>query len=97
MFDKSSDNQDSTLERYLSKKPKDPAITETAEELSLIRHSMHERSIQYSMDLNSFQTKTRADVLENIMALIYAQMSFYHQAHEQLQECEPKMRELSGE
>lgn len=96
MFDKSSDSQDSSLDRYLAKKPRDPSITDAAEELSLLRHAMHERSIQYSMDLNGFQSRTRADVLENAMALMYAQMAFYHQAHEQLQECEPRMRELSG-
>jgi hypothetical protein len=53
----------------LSKKSKDVGLQESADEVGLSRNSFHEKSINYTMDLNQFQLKKRADLLENVRFL----------------------------
>ncbi|KAI7865133.1 hypothetical protein BDF14DRAFT_1827454 [Spinellus fusiger] len=95
-FDKSSDEVDSVLGRYMSKKPKDPTLPETAKELAEARKVFYQIYMEYVARINDIESKKKVDYMENILAYIYTKSVFHHQGYEILKDLEPYMRDLTG-
>ncbi|CAO3649885.1 unnamed protein product [Cunninghamella echinulata] len=95
-FDKASDDLDTALSRYMSKKPKDPTLPEAARELADARKIFHQLYLEYVSNLNAIEAKKKVDYMENVMAFIYTESVFHHQSYETLKDLEPYMRDLTG-
>ncbi|KAI8140342.1 hypothetical protein BJV82DRAFT_623559 [Fennellomyces sp. T-0311] len=95
-FEKASDDVDSTLSKYMSKKPKDPMIPETASELADSRKGFHQVYMDYVQALNDVEAKKKVDYMENVLAYMYTESVFHHQSYEILKDLEPYMRDLTG-
>ncbi|ORZ23214.1 hypothetical protein BCR42DRAFT_404267 [Absidia repens] len=95
-FEKASDEADTALSRYMSKKPKDPTMTEAARELGDARKVFHQLYLEYVSNLNAIEAKKKVDYMENVMAYIYTKSVFHHQSYETLKDLEPYMRDLTG-
>ncbi|KAI8885870.1 ArfGap-domain-containing protein [Backusella circina FSU 941] len=95
-FEKSSDEVDSSLSKYMSKKPKDPMIQETAKELGDNRRVFHKCYMEYVSKLNDIEAKKKVDYMENVLAYMYTESAFHHQSYEILKDLEPYMRDLTG-
>ena len=61
---------DSSLEKYLGKKTKDLNISEAAEEVASMRRIFHEKSISYSLELDDFRYRKKAEFFENVYFLL---------------------------
>jgi Arf-GAP/coiled-coil/ANK repeat/PH domain-containing protein len=70
-------------------------VQESAEEVAASRREFHDKSIYYSLELNDFQYRKRSDLIENVLAYMYTQFSFFHQAYDVMKDIEPAMRELT--
>ncbi|ORE11849.1 ArfGap-domain-containing protein [Rhizopus microsporus var. microsporus] len=95
-FEKSSDDVDSALSRYMSKKPKDPTLQESAKELADTRKTFHKVYMEYVSKLNDIEAKKKIDYMENVLAYMYTESAFHHQSYEILKDLEPYMRDLTG-
>ncbi|KAI9480846.1 MAG: hypothetical protein EXX96DRAFT_564407 [Benjaminiella poitrasii] len=95
-FEKSSDDVDSALSRYMSKKPKDPTLQESAKELADNRKVFHKVYMDYVSKLNDIEAKKKIDYMENVLAYMYTESAFHHQSYEILKDLEPYMRDLTG-
>ncbi|KAI8976987.1 hypothetical protein BDB01DRAFT_802335 [Pilobolus umbonatus] len=95
-FEKSSDDVDSALSKYMSKKPKDPTLAEVAKELADARKQFLSAYMEYISKLNDIQAKKKVDYMENVLALMYTKSAFHHQSYELLKDLEPYMRDLTG-
>ncbi|KAI9013806.1 hypothetical protein CLU79DRAFT_768786 [Phycomyces nitens] len=95
-FEKASDEVDSALGRYMSKKPKDPTIIETAKELADARKGFYQVYMEYVSRLNDIEAKKKVDYMENVLAYMYTKSAFHHQSYEILKDLEPYMRDLTG-
>ncbi|KAI8382451.1 hypothetical protein BD560DRAFT_386641 [Blakeslea trispora] len=95
-FEKSSDEVDSALSRYMSKKPKDPTLQESAKELADTRKIFHKSYMEYVSKLNDIEAKKKVDYMENVLAYMYTESAFHHQSYEILKDLEPYMRDLTG-
>lgn len=65
-FEKSSDDVDSALSRYMSKKPKDPTLQESAKELADTRKTFHKVYMEYVSKLNDIEAKKKINYMENV-------------------------------
>ncbi|KAI8977532.1 hypothetical protein BDF20DRAFT_836323 [Mycotypha africana] len=65
-FEKSSDDVDSALSKYMSKKPKDPTIHESAKELADSRKTFYTAYLEYVSCLNDLEAKKKVDYMENV-------------------------------
>ncbi|KAI9278657.1 hypothetical protein BDA99DRAFT_600287 [Phascolomyces articulosus] len=97
-FEKSSDDVDSALSKYMSKKPRDPTIPEAcaANELADSRKGFHQVYMEYVQTLNDIEAKKKVDYMENVLAYMYTESVFHHQSYEILKDLEPYMRDLTG-
>ncbi|KAI7899498.1 uncharacterized protein BX663DRAFT_521103 [Cokeromyces recurvatus] len=95
-FEKSSDDVDLALSRYMSKKPKDPTLQESAIELADSRKAFHKVYMDYVLKLNDIEAKKKIDYMENVLAYMYTESAFHHQCYEVLKDLEPYMRDLTG-
>ncbi|RUS17252.1 hypothetical protein BC937DRAFT_90211 [Endogone sp. FLAS-F59071] len=95
-FEKSSDESDQALSRYMAKRPKDPTLVESAKELADARKEFHVRYLEYALKLNDLQAKKKFEFMEYVLALMYTGSAFYHQSYEILKDLEPYMRDLTG-
>ncbi|KAG2190738.1 hypothetical protein INT46_007931 [Mucor plumbeus] len=99
-FEKSSDDVDSALSKYMSKKPKDPTLSESAKELADNRKLFHKSYMEYVSKLNDIEAKKKVDYMENfrikVLAYMYSESAFHHQSYEILKDLEPYMRDLTG-
>ncbi|CAO3655098.1 unnamed protein product [Mucor hiemalis] len=95
-FEKASDDVDSALSRYMSKKPKDPTLNESAKELADSRKCFHKCYMEYVSKLNDIEAKKKVDYMENVLAYMYSESAFHHQGYEILKDLEPYMRDLTG-
>ncbi|KAI9269470.1 hypothetical protein EDC94DRAFT_598988 [Helicostylum pulchrum] len=95
-FEKSSDEVDSALSRYMSKKPKDPTLQESAKELADSRKIFHKSYMEYVSKLNDIEARKKVDYMENVLAYMYTESAFHHQGYEILKDLEPYMRDLTG-
>lgn len=89
------ENYDSLLNKYLGKKLSDTNLQGPAEEAAVARRQFHEKYLLYCSKLNELQRRKRFEVVETIVAMIFAQFSFFHQGYEMLKDLEPCMRNLS--
>ncbi|CEP10078.1 hypothetical protein [Parasitella parasitica] len=95
-FEKSSDDVDSALSKYMSKKPKDPTLPEAAKELADNRKTFYKFYMEYVSKLNDIEAKKKVDYMENVLAYMYSEFAFHHQSYEILKDLEPYMRDLTG-
>ncbi|KAG0750387.1 hypothetical protein G6F62_002301 [Rhizopus arrhizus] len=95
-FEKSSDDVDSALSKYMSKKPKDPTLQESAKELADSRKVFHKTYMEYVTKLNDIEARKKIDYMENVLAYMYTESAFHHQSYETLKDLEPYMRDLTG-
>ncbi|KAI9499234.1 hypothetical protein BDB00DRAFT_795963 [Zychaea mexicana] len=95
-FEKSSDDVDSALSKYMSKKPRDPMIPEAANELADTRKGFHQVYMDYVQTLNDVEARKKVDYMENVLAYMYTESVFHHQSYEILKDLEPYMRDLTG-
>ncbi|KAJ3041956.1 Arf-GAP with coiled-coil, ANK repeat and PH domain-containing protein 2 [Rhizophlyctis rosea] len=63
---------------------------------SAARIAFHSKTLAYSNKLNEVEVKRKYEVVENVMALIYTQYSFFHQSYDALRDIEPTMRDLTS-
>lgn len=66
-FEKSSDDVDSALSKYMSKKPKDPTLQESAKELADSRKVFHKTYMEYVTKLNDIEARKKIDYMENVI------------------------------
>ncbi|KAJ2955167.1 hypothetical protein NQZ79_g8792 [Umbelopsis isabellina] len=95
-FEKSSDEADSSLAKFMSKKPKDLTILEAARDLAENRRRFQTDYMEYVMKLNEVEAKKKFDFVENILGYMYNSSVFHHQGYEILKDLEPYMRDLTG-
>ncbi|ORX44005.1 ArfGap-domain-containing protein [Hesseltinella vesiculosa] len=95
-FDKASDDVDTALAKYMSKKPKDATLHEAARDLSDARKIFHQLYLEYVATLNAIEAKKKVDYMETVMAYMYTESVFHHQSYETLKDLEPYMRDLTG-
>lgn len=65
-FEKSSDDVDSALSKYMSKKIKDPTLQESAKELADARKVFYKTFVEYVSKLNDIEAKKKIDYMENV-------------------------------
>jgi Arf-GAP/coiled-coil/ANK repeat/PH domain-containing protein len=65
-FEKSSDEADSSLAKYMSKKHKDLTILEAARDLAENRRRFQTDYMEYVMKLNEVEAKKKFDFVENV-------------------------------
>ncbi|KAI8072661.1 hypothetical protein BC940DRAFT_121555 [Gongronella butleri] len=95
-FEKASDDVDTALAKYMSKKPKDATLHEAARDLGDARKVFHQLYLEYVSSLNAIEAKKKVDYMENVMAYMYTESVFHHQSYEILKDLEPYMRDLTG-
>ncbi|KAH8552778.1 hypothetical protein BGW37DRAFT_271523 [Umbelopsis sp. PMI_123] len=95
-FERSSDDVDSALAKYMSKKPKDQMIAEASRDLYESRLKFQTDYMEYVMKLNEVEAKKKFDFVENILGYMYTSSVYHHQGYETLKDLEPYMRDLTG-
>ncbi|KAG2185136.1 hypothetical protein INT44_001926 [Umbelopsis vinacea] len=95
-FERSSDDVDSSLAKYMSKKPRDQMIAEASRDLYENRLKFQADYMEYVMKLNEVEAKKKFDFVENILGYMYTSSVFHHQGYEILKDLEPYMRDLTG-
>ncbi|TPX34182.1 hypothetical protein SmJEL517_g03071 [Synchytrium microbalum] len=86
---------DSSMNKYLSKKPKDPGIDECADEAAKDRKFLHRKGVEYCLKLQDMDKRRKFELVENVVALIYTLNAFFHTGFALLKDLEPTMRELT--
>ncbi|KAJ3050345.1 Arf-GAP with coiled-coil, ANK repeat and PH domain-containing protein 2 [Rhizophlyctis rosea] len=95
-FQSLNDAYENALSRYSSFRPKDTGIETAAADVAKARMAFHAKTLAYSNKLNEVEVKRKYEVVENVMALIYTNYSFFHQSYDALKDIEPTMRDLTG-
>ncbi|KAJ3277241.1 Arf-GAP with coiled-coil, ANK repeat and PH domain-containing protein 2, partial [Borealophlyctis nickersoniae] len=95
-FQQCNDAYENAFGRYSSKRPKDVGMEESAKEVADARKAFHAKTLSYCNKLNEVEVKRKFELVENVMALIYTNYSFFHQAYDALKDIEPTMRDLTG-
>ncbi|KAG0184328.1 Arf-GAP with coiled-coil, ANK repeat and PH domain-containing protein 2 [Apophysomyces sp. BC1034] len=95
-FERSSDDVDTVLARYMGKRPRDPTLADSAKELGDSRRGFHLTYMDYVTKLNEIEAKKKVDYMENVLAYMYTESVFHHQSYEILKDLEPYMRDLTG-
>jgi len=86
------DEYDNALSKYMSKQSTSSA---EAAEVANARKSLHIKALLYTDKLSVLESKRNFDLLESIVALVYAQFAFYHQGFELLKIQEPMLNNLA--
>ncbi|EPZ35948.1 ArfGap-domain-containing protein [Rozella allomycis CSF55] len=94
-YEKICDDVESAHSKYASKKSKDSGIPEAATELSNNRKERHSVGMQYLIEYDKLEEYTKYILVENILAFVFSQLSFFHQQYDLLHDLEPYMRELN--
>ncbi|KND00518.1 uncharacterized protein SPPG_04828 [Spizellomyces punctatus DAOM BR117] len=95
-FQHAQDQYQNALSRYMSKKSTDKGIEESARDAADARKAFHTKTIEYATKLNDVDVKRKFEIVENVVALVYTNFSFFHQAYDALKDLEPSMRDLTG-
>ncbi|KAK9760597.1 hypothetical protein K7432_015231 [Basidiobolus ranarum] len=96
-FEKTSDIHDSVLNKYLSKRSKDPNVMEIYRELSEAKKNFHEKYMDYINKINHIGTQKKLEFMESLLALMYGQYAFFHQGYELIKDLDPYMRDLTSQ
>ncbi|TPX39324.1 hypothetical protein SeLEV6574_g07298, partial [Synchytrium endobioticum] len=86
---------ETSLNKYLAKKPKEPGIDEAADEAAKDRKLLHRTSVEYCLKLQDMDIRRKFELVENVVALIYTLNAFFHTGFALLKDLEPIMRELT--
>ncbi|TWW77744.1 BAR_ACAPs and ArfGap_ACAP domain-containing protein [Takifugu flavidus] len=54
-------------------------------------------SLDYCLQLNSFKTQQRLDILNSVFSFIHAQVTFFHQGSDLLRDLEPTMKTMAAQ
>ncbi|KAJ3185348.1 Arf-GAP with coiled-coil, ANK repeat and PH domain-containing protein 2 [Gaertneriomyces sp. JEL0708] len=95
-FQNAQDQYQAALSKYMSKKPTDKGLEESARDVAEARKSFHLKTLDYGAKLNDLDMKRKFEMVENVVALVYANFSFFHQAYDALKDLEPSMRDLTA-
>lgn len=94
VFSKLSDELDSCRERY-SQVPKGQKLEDMKNLLIAVQSGFSHTSMDYVYQINNLKMKQRTAILEQLLAFLYAQMSYFMQGCDMMKDLEPFMRELS--
>ncbi|KAF9165892.1 Arf-GAP with coiled-coil, ANK repeat and PH domain-containing protein 2 [Actinomortierella ambigua] len=86
-----SDEVDTALHRYMSKRPRDQSIPEASKDVADSRKKFHHEYVDYCLRLNELQAKEKFEFMEYLVTLMYTLSSFHHRGHEVLKAVEPSM------
>ncbi|KAF9973115.1 Arf-GAP with coiled-coil, ANK repeat and PH domain-containing protein 2 [Actinomortierella ambigua] len=86
-----SDEVDTVLHRYMSKRPRDQSIPEASKDVADARKKFHHEYVDYCLRLNELQAKEKFEFMEYLVTLMYTLSSFHHRGHEVLKAVEPSM------
>ncbi|KAI9093787.1 hypothetical protein DFS34DRAFT_630350 [Phlyctochytrium arcticum] len=95
-FQSAQDGYHNALTRYMSKRPTDKGLEESSRDVAEARKGFHAKTVEYATKLNDTDVKRKFELVENIVALIYTNFSFFHQAYDALKDIEPCMRDLTA-
>ncbi|KAI8818158.1 uncharacterized protein EV422DRAFT_192422 [Fimicolochytrium jonesii] len=95
-FLQSQDHFLNAMGKYMGKRPQDKGIEESARDAAESRRHFHMKTVEYGIKLNEVNVKRKFELVENVVALVYTNFSFFHQAYDALKDLEPSMRELTG-
>ncbi|KAJ3007816.1 Arf-GAP with coiled-coil, ANK repeat and PH domain-containing protein 2 [Thoreauomyces humboldtii] len=85
-----------SIGKYMSKRPIDKGIEESARDAAEARKIFHIKTVEYGMKLNDVDIRRKYELVENIVALAYTNFSFFHQGYDTLKDIEPSMRDLTA-
>ncbi|RIA89125.1 hypothetical protein C1645_213938 [Glomus cerebriforme] len=86
---------DTALARYMSKRPKDSMIPDASIEVAYTRREFHRQYIDYVVKINELEAKKKFEFMEYILALMFTESSFYHQSYDILKDLEPHMKDVT--
>ncbi|KAI8914754.1 hypothetical protein DFJ77DRAFT_548775 [Powellomyces hirtus] len=95
-YQAAQDNYLNAMGKYMAKRPVDKGIEESARDAAEARRHFHMKTVDYGIKLNEVDTKRRFELVENIIALVYTNFSFFHQGYDTLKDIEPSMRDLTA-
>ncbi|GAB5589535.1 hypothetical protein Unana1_04435 [Umbelopsis nana] len=95
-FERSSDDADNSLAKYMAKRPRDQTLAEASRDLYENRIKFQADYMEYVMKLNEVEAKKKFDFVENILGYMYNSSVFHHQGYDILKDLEPYMRDLTG-
>ncbi|CAI2170724.1 1787_t:CDS:10 [Funneliformis geosporum] len=91
--ERSCNEADTALSRYMSKRPKDSMIADASIEVAYTRREFHHRYIDYVVKINELEAKKKFEFMEYILALMFTESSFYHQGYDIMKDLEPHMKD----
>ncbi|PKC68615.1 ArfGap-domain-containing protein [Rhizophagus irregularis] len=95
VVEKTCNEADTALARYMSKKPKDSMLPDVSIEVAYTRREFHRQYIDYVVKLNELEAKKKFEFMEYILALMFTESSFYHQSYDILKDMEPHMKDVT--
>ncbi|GET02868.1 arf-GAP with coiled-coil, ANK repeat and PH domain-containing protein 2 isoform X2 [Rhizophagus clarus] len=95
VVERTCNEADTALARYMSKKPKDSMIPDASIEVAYTRREFHRQYIDYVVKLNELEAKKKFEFMEYILALMFTESSFYHQSYDILKDMEPHMKDVT--
>ncbi|XP_070685014.1 arf-GAP with coiled-coil, ANK repeat and PH domain-containing protein 2 [Pempheris klunzingeri] len=74
------------------------ADAERASHLLLATRKCHQHfALDYCLQLNTFKTQQRIDVLNSLFSFVHAQFTFFHQGFDLLRDLEPTMKTMAAQ
>nr|XP_057935572.1 BAR_ACAPs and ArfGap_ACAP domain-containing protein [Doryrhamphus excisus] len=75
-----------------------PADAERASHLLLATRKCHQHfALDYCLQLNTFKTQQRIDILNSVFSFVNAQFTFFHQGFDLLRDLEPTMKVMAAQ
>ncbi|KAG0366415.1 hypothetical protein BC939DRAFT_443257 [Gamsiella multidivaricata] len=94
-FQRTSDEADQALHRYMSKRARDQTIPEASKDVADARKKMHVEYVDYCIKLNELQAREKFEFTEHIVTYMYTLSSFYHRGYDVLSNAEPYMSTIT--
>lgn len=71
---------------------------ERASHLLLATHKCHQHfALDYCLQLNTFKTQQRVDIMNSVFSFVQAQFTFFHQGFDLLRDLEPTMKTMASQ
>ncbi|XP_036928771.1 BAR_ACAPs and ArfGap_ACAP domain-containing protein isoform X2 [Acanthopagrus latus] len=75
-----------------------PADAERASHLLLATRKCYQHfALDYCLQLNTFKTQQRVDILNSVFSFVHAQFTFFHQGFDLLRDLEPTMKTMAAQ
>lgn len=82
--------------RYMSKRPKDIGLLESAQEVANLRRSLHETSLSLAIHLNEMFDKKSTFVYQSLSNYLNCRLEFAQKEAEKLREIKEHLDDLAG-